>query len=160
MNKQSEYSKDNLNRHWFIVIAMSFTVISYVFVCHYFGQQMQIELEVSQRVLIRTVFYAIAIALFPLTSLLRHILLRLNQTMPGDNPARNRYFVTVMVTQVMIEAVAIFGLVMFVLGDNYNTLYIFSAMGALGIFLHRPKMDEYQAIIVALSNKSNEVSGT
>lgn len=143
--------KNDLNVHWIIVIAMALTVVAYIFICHYFGSDIQIGLEESQRVLIRTVLYVLAIVTLPLTSLLRHILLRLNQTMPGDNPAKNRYLVTIVMTQVMVEAVAIFGLVMFVLGDEYNTLYIFSVMAGLGIFLHRPKMGEYLRIIEALN---------
>ncbi len=154
MSESSECSKSNLNLHWVVVIAMAMTVVGYVFVCHYLGEQVQIELEESQRVLIRTIFYVIAIVLFPLTSLIRHILLRLNHTMPGDNPARNRYLVTIVVTEAMIETVAILGLVMFVLGDDFNTLYIFSSMAVLGIFLHRPKMDEYLAIVEYLMKRN------
>ena len=95
MSERSDGAKNNLNVHWLIVIAMSLTVLAYVAACHYFGPKMQIGIESSQRVLIRTILYVIAIMIFPFTSLLRHILLRLNQTMPGDNPARNRYLVTV-----------------------------------------------------------------
>jgi len=36
------------------------------------------------------------------------------------------------------------------LGDGYNTLYIFTTLGALGIFLHRPREQEYKQIIAAL----------
>jgi len=154
MRDLSEYSKSNLNLHWVVVITMAMTVVGYVFVCHYLDEQIQIGLEESQRVLIRTIFYVIAIVLFPLASLMRYILLRLNHTMPGDNPAKNRYLVTIIVTQAMIEVVAMLGLVMFVLGDDYNTLYIFSSMAALGIFLHRPKMDEYLAIVEDLKGRN------
>ncbi len=155
MRELSKYSKRNLNLHWVVVIIMIMTVAVSVFVCHYSGEQIQIGLEESQRILVRTIFYVIAIVLFPLTSLIRYILLRLNHTMPGDNPARNRYLVTIVVTQTMIETVAILGLVMFVLGDNYNTLYIFSGMAVLGIFLHRPKMDEYLEIVNKLMTTSD-----
>ncbi|WP_349431844.1 hypothetical protein Q9L42_002680 [Methylomarinum sp. Ch1-1] len=146
-------AKNRLNMHWMIVIAMLLTVVVYVFACHYYGQQMQIGVEESQRVLIRTILYVIAIVTFPFATLLRHILLRLNQTMPGDTPAGKRYLVTVVITQAMMETVAIFGLVMFMLGDDYNTLYIFSTMAVLGVFLHRPKMEEYRGIVRALSGK-------
>jgi len=51
----------------------------------------------------------------------------------------------------LIESVGIFGFVMFILGDNFNTLYIFSGLSALGMFLYRPQMDEYARIIEALT---------
>ena len=94
--------------------------------------------------------YVIAIVLFPLVNLVRHILLRLNQTMPGDNPAKNRYLMTTVVTLFLIEVVGFFGFVMFILGDEFNTLYIFSVLGALGVFLHRPRLQEYEQIVDAL----------
>ena len=107
----------------------------------------------EQRVFIRTIFYVVAIILFPLVNLVRYVLLRLNQTMPGDNPAKNRYLITIIVTLASIEVVGIFGFVMFILGDDYNTLYIFSTLATLGVFLHRPKQGEYNQIIDALKEK-------
>jgi hypothetical protein len=65
--------------------------------------------------------------------------------------AKKRYLVTVIVSMSMIESVGIFGFVMFILGDNFNTLYIFSGLSALGLFLYRPKADEYARVVEALS---------
>lgn len=148
----SEYKqlKSDLKLHWVIVGMMLCLLLSYNIICHVFGVEIQIIVAEDQRILIRTIFYIIAIALFPLVNLLRYILLRLNQTMPGDNPAKNRYLVTIIVTMTIIEIVGIFGPVMYILGDGYNTLYIFSVMGALGVFLQRPKIEEYSQIIEAL----------
>lgn len=149
----SEYKqlKSDLTLHWFIVSIMLCMLVAYNIICHIFGAEIQINIAEEQRILIRTVFYVIAIILFPLVNLLRHILLRLNQTMPGTNSAKNRYLMTIIVTMSLIEIVGLFGLVMFVLGDELNTLYIFSALGALGVFIHRPRLEEYNQIIVALS---------
>ena len=58
---------------------------------------------------------------------------------------------TVIVSMSLIESVGIFGFVTFVLGDNFNTLYIFSGLSTLGMFLYRPKLDEYTMIIEALT---------
>ncbi len=142
---------DDLRAHWFVVGGVVTMLGGYVLACQYFGPQMQIPSEESQRVFIRSVLYAIAIVIFPLAILLRYIMLRLNQTMPGEAPAAKRYLVTIVLTQTMTETVALFGLLMFVLGDDYNTLYIFSSMAALGIYLHRPKMEEYGRIIGSLT---------
>ena len=97
-----------------------------------------------------------AIVTFPLTNLLRHIQLRLNQTMPYSSTAagdiaKTRYLITVIVSMALIESVGVFGFVMFVLGDNFNTLYIFSGLSALGMFLYRPKVDEYARIVEAFT---------
>jgi hypothetical protein len=107
-----------------------------------------------------------------MTNLIRHIQLRLNQTMPNSHSApeiddcmdaggrathgavseaKKRYLVTVIVSMSLIESVGIFGFVMFILGDNFNTLFIFSGLSALGMFLYRPKLDEYARIVEALT---------
>ncbi len=142
--------KSELTIHWVIVGIMLTMLITYNIICHTIGTDIRINLAEEQRVFIRSIFYVIAIILFPLSNLLRHILLRLNQTMPGDNPAKNRYLMTTIITLVTIEIVGMFGFIMFMLGDEYNSLYIFSVLGALGLFLHRPREQEYRQIIEAL----------
>ncbi|MFW5443937.1 MAG: hypothetical protein ACKE51_06500 [Methylococcaceae bacterium] len=151
----SEYKqlKSDLTPHWVIAGMMLCMLIAYNIVCHTVGVEIQIKMAEEQRIFVRTVFYFVAIIMFPVVSLLRHILLRLNQTMPGDNPAKNRYLVTIIVTMSAIEIVSVFGFIMFVFGDGYNTLYIFSVLGALGIFLHRPQEEEYKQIIEALKQQ-------
>ena len=143
-------TKSDLTIHWVIAGMMIFMLVSYNIICHFFAVDLQINIAADQREFIRTILYIVAIALFPLSNLLRHILLRLNQTMPGDNPAKNRYLITTIVTLSIIEVIGIFGFGMFLIGDGYNTLYIFTVLGALGIYLHRPREEEYKQIIEAL----------
>lgn len=143
-----------LRPHWLVVGLLVVLLIAYNLVCHVWGAELRINTDAGQREIIRSIFYGVAIILFPLTNLLRFILIRLNQTMPGHKPAKQRYFVTTTVTLLLIETVAVFGFVMFILGDDFNTLYIFSVLGALGLFLHRPKIEELVAINYALSAKN------
>jgi hypothetical protein len=88
-----------------------------------------------------------------MTNLLRHIQLRLNQTMPGAKSAKSRYLLTVIVSMSLVESIGVFGLVMFLLGDSFNTLYIFIGMSALGMYLYRPKWVEYESIVAALAGR-------
>jgi hypothetical protein len=97
----------------------------------------------------------VAIITFPITNLLRHIQLRLNQTMPLAKAellitAKKRYLLTIIVSLSLIESIAVLGFVMFILGDALNTLIIFELLAALGLFLYRPKQEEYLSIISAL----------
>lgn len=153
---EPELLKSDLVLPWIIVGIMLATVVALVSACIIFGDQIQQPLPETQRVLIRTILYVVAIVTFPMTNLLRHIQLRLNQTMPYSNGvpvsvAKKRYLVTVIVSMSLLESVGIFGFVMFILGDNFNTLYIFSGLSALGLFLYRPKMHEYASVIEALT---------
>ena len=154
MTDQNFSTQSQLRSHWLVVGFLLILLIAYNLVCHIWGAELRINLDEAQREIFRSIFYGVAIILFPLTNLLRFILVRLNQTMPGDKPAKQRYFFTTTVALLLIETVAVFGFVMFILGDDFNTLYIFSVLGALGLFLHRPKIEELAAIDYALSAKN------
>ncbi|MDP3589114.1 MAG: hypothetical protein Q8R54_01060 [Methylobacter sp.] len=160
---EREQLESDLILPWVIVGMMLVMLAAYVILCHVLGEQLQQPLPEGQRVLVRTVFYAVAIVTFPLTNLIRHIQLRLNQTMPCSDvthgaavTAKNRYLATVIVSMALVEVVGVFGLVMFVFGDGFNTLYIFTGLSALGLFLYRPKVDEYSEIIDAISAQNHE----
>jgi hypothetical protein len=170
---EPEQLKSALILPWVILGFMLAMLMAYIIICLTIGDQLQQPLPQAQRVLIRTVLYAVAIVTFPLTNLIRYIQLRLNQTMPyfhaehGNDDcmdaggraiaeAKNRYLVTVIVSLSLVESIGIFGFVMFILGDNFNTLYIFIGLSALGLYLYRPKADEYAAIIEALAAQQHE----
>ncbi|MDI1278140.1 hypothetical protein [Methylobacter sp.] len=160
---EREPLKSGLMLPWIVVGMMLTMLAAYVVICHTMGEQLQQPLPEAQRVLIRTVFYAVAIVTFPVTNLIRHIQLRLNQTMPCSPvtqgavaTAKSRYLVTVIVSMSLVEVVGIFGLVMFLLGDGFNTLYIFTGLSALGLFLYQPKVSEYSEIIDAISAQNHE----
>ena len=152
-NFNESSAKPDFTVAWVIIAFMVLMQGVYILVCHQFSTQIQQALSMEQRIFIRTVFYVIAITAFPLTTLLRYILVRLNQTMPGNKSAAQRYLVTVVVAQAMMESVGILGFIMFVLGDDFNTLYIFSGLAVLGFFLQRPKPEEYDSIVEALQNQ-------
>ncbi len=145
--------KADLTLHWIFTAMMLCLLIAYNILCHTLGDELQINIVEDQRVVIRTIFYVFAIILFPVVNVIRHILLRLNQTMPGNGSAKKRYFFTVSVTLIIIESVGLLGFVMFILGDEFNTLYIFSILAVLGVFIHRPNMEEYEPIVDVLNNR-------
>jgi len=148
----------SLTPHWLVCAAMLTLLTTYNLFCHLWAVDMRLHLDEAQRVVFRTAFYVLAIIIFPFTNLMRHILLRLNQTMPGEKSASQRYLLTIIITQSMIEVVSLFGPVMYLLGDDFNTLYIFSVLGLVGIALHRPKQDDYQAIARALTVKPDSAN--
>jgi hypothetical protein len=143
---------------WIITGAMVFSLGSYLLIAHFAGPELQSQYRISeeQRVVLRTVLYVVAIVTLPITNLIRHVQLRLNQTMPGDTSAKNRYLITVLVSMVLVETIGIYGFLMFILGDEFNTLYILIGMSALGMFLYRPKQVEYESIVEALADKDDD----
>jgi len=139
-------SRADLVLHWLICGVLLLLLIAYNIFCHVWGAELRMILDESQRVLIRSILYGVSIFLFPAVKLLRYILLRLNQTMPGTEPAAQRYLWTVVISLLLIEVVGLFGVVMFMLGDDFNTLNIFSVLAVLGLFLHKPKLEEYLSV--------------
>ncbi len=137
--------KTNFTPAWLIVGLMCFIQSIYLLLAHLLQQSLQqTPMLAESREILRSIFYLIAIITFPLTNLTRHIQLRLNQTVTRDTPLNERYLVTVMVSQIMIASIGLLGFIIFILGDDFNSLYIFSFLAFLGFFLHRPKEDEYQ----------------
>lgn len=156
MSYQTKFSHPELLPHWLLCATLLLFLAAYNIFCQVWGMDTRITLDESQRVMLRSILYAASIIIFPLVKLLRAVLLRLNQTMPGHNPAQSRYFLTIAVTTVSIESVGLFGFLMFMLGDDFNTLYIFSLLAVLGIYLHKPNLHEYLAIRAALEvNKAD-----
>jgi hypothetical protein len=143
--------KNDLLTHWLVVGLMLLSLLAYLVICYQFGHELQEPLPETERVLIRTIFYAIAIATLPITNLIRHIQLRLNQTMPGNKPAKARYLLTIIVSMALVESIGVLGFAMFMLGDDFNSLNIFLGLSVLGLYLYRPKQAEYSRIVDALA---------
>lgn len=157
MRQQSKTKSpdSDLTMHWLVVGFMAALLAGYIVFCHTpQGAALQDPLADHERILLRTILYVAAIVTMPLTNLIRHIQLRLNQTMPGDKPAKSRYLLTVIVSMTLIESIGAYGLIMYLLGDGYNTLYIFTIVSALGMYLYRPKVGEYESIVAALADRS------
>ncbi len=152
-----ETNANPLLLHWLVVASVCVSMIVFLVCSHVFQQALQQGIDAGQRELIRSILYVVGIILLPFTKLVRYILLRLNHTMPGQRSAASRYFITVLVTQMMIEWLAIFGFVMFVLGDDFNTLYIFMVMAVLGVYFHRPVLQEYFGIEDAVRHMGESV---
>jgi MFS family permease len=140
----------------FVIALLSFSI----FAAHFY--HIQNPLSEHERIVWRTVFYIFAILLLPLTNLLRHIFLRLNQTMPLLENANlqktlnTRYTLTVGVSMLFILTIGSFGGVIFYFGDGFNSLHIFNVIAGLGVFLYRPKIAEYQQIQDALTEHEND----
>jgi hypothetical protein len=65
-------------------------------------------------------------------------------TGPGSHPAVAAYTSALVVSLAIAESVAIYGLLLFFLGGDFQTLYLFAALGACGMIVSRPKMAELE----------------
>lgn len=141
--------------HRVIMAIMATGLAAAAAVCIREGEHWQLHWPEERLLTYRTWFYALAIITFPLTNLIRYIQVRLCQTMPGDKPAKHRYLTAVIVSMVLVENIGVLGIILFLLGDGDNTLYIFTGLAALGFVLYRPKPSEYLGIVDALARKDD-----
>lgn len=153
--------QSDLLMSWSIVGVALLMLVAYIVICLNLDNELIKSLPEVMRVKIRTLLYVIAIVTFPATNLIRHIQLKLNQTMPFSQEdfrkvAKNRYLLTIIISMSLIETVGAFGFVMYMLGDGFNNLTIFTLMSGLGMYLYRPKEAEYAQIIEALANPKHE----
>jgi len=132
----------------FIRVLGLFMLGSLIVICHIYGEQFQLNWPEQERVVIRTVLYIVAILTFLALKFIRHILLQLNQR-PSEKPAKSRYLMTILLTMLIAESMGIYGFIMYLLGDGVNTLYIFSVLSALAMYLHRPNIEEYRLILTS-----------
>ena len=145
---------------WFITSFVIAMLIFSVAFAHF--ESWQNPLAEDTRLFGRSVFYILAILMLPLTNLLRHIFLRLNETMPLLKNAslkrvvKIRYTLTVTVSMLMMLVIGSFGATIFYLGDGFRTLHILTGIAGLGAFLYRPKLDEYQQILDSLTKNEND----
>lgn len=153
MTDLSTPTRNALKPHWLFTGSWIGLIIAYNLFCLLWSDAWRLHWDEADRIVLRSVLYAVAIVLFPLVNLLRHVLLRLNQTMPGTRTAARRYQSTVFITLGIIQCVGLFGVALFMLGDDSNTLAIFTLLAALGLYLHRPRSEELDAIHTALSQR-------
>ena len=130
------------------------SLIALVAVCHIYSNNIQIGLDEQQRIIVRSILYVVVIMTFPVMKFVRHVLLRLNQTRSSEKSPKSRYMLTIVVSMLVAESIGIYGFVMYILGDSYNTLYIFIMLSALAMFLYKPNQQEYKELVDSLEEKT------
>ncbi|MDG2364429.1 MAG: hypothetical protein P8L84_02050 [Methylococcaceae bacterium] len=143
---------------WLIWSSLLLALMTITLIGHFNGDQYRLNPPNNSLVLLRTVFYGLAIITFPVTNIIRHIMVRLNQTMPGDKTAKARYQLTTLISMLAADSIGFYGITLYLWGDPINTLYIFSLLSALAFFLYRPKFHEYHSIHEALISRSNKTN--
>jgi hypothetical protein len=145
-----------------IWIAILMTLIIYLFVCHIVGAAIELDesAEAAIDVLV-LVFYILAAAQLFLAHFLRRALLRPGKPDPASPPREAqtgqvrrqilaKYSAAVIVSLAISESVAIFGLVLFFLTGNFQTLYILMVVSAVSMIVNRPKEEELSELLPGL----------
>lgn len=157
--ESNEKSLQSLRIIW---AAMFGTLFIYVLICHLLLAEIRPpEIPNLPLDLIRNILGGIAIFTFILPRFIRKRIVAGGPDGPGPVPLKSpslsnqssplaKYTFATFVSLVLSEFIGIFGLVLFLLGDNFQVLYIFIGISALAMFLYRPKREEIETLAIAM----------
>ena len=139
--------------------AMLASLFIYVVISHVAGDQIrQTQNSGIPIPLVRNIVFCVAAAELLLAYYLRKRMLRGRPEGPtSDIPltseqptALAKYTTAVIVSLALSECIGIYGLMLFLLGDEYQTLYIFIGISAIAMYFFRPKREELVELAVAM----------
>jgi len=149
---------------WIIWASMLGSLFIYVFICHLCGDQIRRAASPNFPLdLIRSILYGLAIFTIFLTHILRKFMLTARSEGSGPMSLKSsllsnqpsflaKYTTAVIVSLVLSESIGIYGVVLFLLGDDFRTLYIFIGISALAMFFYRPKREELETLAIAMQS--------
>lgn len=143
---------------WFIWLAMLATLGVYLFLCLWFEealrtpQRMDFPLEMMKNALAIAALITIAAAVVMRRFMFKAALRSADSSQDANSHPIARYTVVVIITLAIAESVGIYGLILFMLGASYQTLYTFLFISALMMLWHRPKLEEYEALAAKWRN--------
>lgn len=100
--------------------------------------------------ILRLGLYGGAVLTLLLTWVLRRTLLAgkrpAKPSRSGQHPAVSRYISVMMVTMGMSEAIGVYGLILYILGQHRQDLYLLTLLSAAAMLLYFPKKEEIVAL--------------
>jgi F0F1-type ATP synthase membrane subunit c/vacuolar-type H+-ATPase subunit K len=136
--------------------SMVMSVLIYMFaIPHFIGETINIQLPPEVYQLLRTVLYVVSFGLILGARFISKYMLfgkggSLQTTRTTSNPALPRYTTAMIMALALSEAVAIFGLVLFLMAKDIMSLYFLGAVSILSMFMYRPSRED---IIEAAKNR-------
>jgi hypothetical protein len=154
-----EVLRKGLRTLWVIWTALLVSLFIYVFVCHFFGAEIRANAGPDFPIgLFKKILYVVALFTFAIAYFLRRLMLSgriassqgsiVKPATPSDQPPYlAKYTIAVVVSLALSESIGIYGLVLFFLGQDFQTLYTFIAISALAMIFFRPKMEELERLV-------------
>ena len=128
----------------------------YVIVCHAAaGGDFRNEISDVPLELMRNILFGVSIIVLSLAYFIRRRIVSVEpggiiNRPSGPSSTHNlalflpKYTAAILVSSALSEAVGIFGLVLFLLGDSFQNLYLFIGISAIALIYFRPKKEEIE----------------
>lgn len=143
---------------WIIWGAMVVSLGVYIAICVLVGDKVRQTMgEGFPLALLRNILFGISIVELIATHFIRKLMMREPVTDPGsissaEPVARDsasmhgKYLSAMVISLALCESIGIYGLVLFFLGDSFQTMYTFMIISAAGMLFHRPKRESIEAL--------------
>jgi len=130
-----------------IFFSMVFSLAVYLYVGLAVIKSPQQTMDNAALGTLRAVLYGLALIILFITKPARKFLLGrrslgIQQTGPAQHPVIQKYMQTLIIAAAMTECIGIFGLVLYILGQNVLDLYVLIAVSAIAMLQYRPNRDE------------------
>lgn len=158
-----EDKNKELNRHfltlWIVWAAMLGSLGIYLLICHAAPVIRVVEGPISSLDLFRNILLGVSavellILYFVRRAIFSPIPRRSVNSRPETRPIiskrmfMSKYGVIVIISLAVSESIGVYGMVLFLLGDAYSTLYTFILISALAMFAFRPKAAELERLSI------------
>jgi predicted Zn finger-like uncharacterized protein len=155
---EKEILKDSMRTNWIIWAAMLLSLIVYVLICHLFKDDLWGVVDIGNMLNnLKYVLFAVALVEFIIIFFMRRLILTNTQSIQNVT-ATVQYTSALIISFALAESIGIYGLVLFFLGSDFETLYIFNAIAGLAMIIHRPKMDELKGLFFSVKQKMLETA--
>ena len=161
--KEREVLANGMKVLWVIWGAMFASLGIYMLIPNLVGDQINTqEFPPDVFVVLRNVLYVVALIELAIIPFIRRIILKSikmsqnpNQNIPGtgNHPATAQYTVVMIISLAIAESIAIYGLVLYLMAKDTQSLYLLTAISAMAMIIHRPKMEELEQLAIAISGK-------
>jgi len=157
---------EQLNKAWPIIIiiwvAMFVTLCMYLGLCHL---GVHIEINFSQDFTfekLRSILFGVSILTLIAIHFVRKAMMRVGNANASfhspqnqlQHPAFGKYFTAIIVSMVLSESIGIYGLVLFMVGKDWSSLYLLIFISAFAMFYFRPKKEELLELATEMSRQA------
>ena len=165
-NKDRAHLQTALKTNKIVWYALVGSVPVYVIACHLLkGQVGGAEVEQLREFIpmLRTILMVVAAFTLFITPIIRKLIIKSArdkriygpgaQAEPYVRDAIAKYMTGLIVSLALIESVAIYGFILFMMGDDYATLYAFSIASLVFMGAYFPKLDALEKIAMELKRE-------
>ncbi len=157
--------RDELRRGMMVIrltwAAMLLSLGVYLYVCHATAAQRPARNAADVLPAMTTALFAAAAVVLIAIRPVRRYLLAPDGPVPRQSPRRiargapshpaaARYLAATVVSLALAETIGVFGMVLFFLGADFRTLYLFVAVSAAAMLHYRPKIEELESVAAAM----------